>query len=205
VTPALLLVLALGVPDVQAGDLVFHTSRSSQASAIFAATKSPYTHVGLVVRDPAGDLVVFEAKKRAGFTPLQAFLARGVNGRYAVFRPPLDDAQRARLHAEARALVGRPYDLHFAPDEARVYCSEAVDLVLRAVGVELGGWRPTGELDLDAPAVKALFARRWRGHPACAGLTSARACRAKVEPVLILTPADQAAAPSLRLVTTTYP
>lgn len=31
------------------GDIIFHTSRSAQSDAIQRATKSPYSHVGLVL------------------------------------------------------------------------------------------------------------------------------------------------------------
>ena len=42
------------------GDIVFHTSRSSQSLAIQLATKSPYSHMGIVyLRD--GKPFVFEA------------------------------------------------------------------------------------------------------------------------------------------------
>jgi len=47
-------------PTLQAGDLIFQTSKSRQSSAILAATLSPYTHMGIVAKK-GGAWVVIEA------------------------------------------------------------------------------------------------------------------------------------------------
>jgi hypothetical protein len=62
-------------PDVREGDLVFHTSRSSQSQAIQRATGSKYSHMGIVLfRD--GKPFVFEAVQTVRYTPLERWLAR---------------------------------------------------------------------------------------------------------------------------------
>lgn len=73
----------------QAGDIVFHTSLSSQSIAVQAATRSPYSHMGIVLMKH-GKPYVFEAVQPVKYTPLQAWLDRGKNKRYVVKRlaPP---------------------------------------------------------------------------------------------------------------------
>ena len=67
------------------GDIIFHTSQSSQSKAIEAATNSPYTHMGIlyVKNDNA---YVFEAAKTVKLTPLWEWIQRGKNNKYVVKR-----------------------------------------------------------------------------------------------------------------------
>src|SRR5688500_9444179 len=94
------------------GDVIFHTSRSTQSAAIQRATHSPYSHMGLVLyRD--GKPFVFEAIATVRYTPLASWIARGDGGRYVVKRlaSPLTKTQVAKLRAGAAAFEGKPYDL----------------------------------------------------------------------------------------------
>lgn len=65
--------LALFIPsgrsyEPQTGDVIFHTSRSSQSLAIQQATDSPYSHMGMVVIRN-GKPYVFEASRQVVYTP----------------------------------------------------------------------------------------------------------------------------------------
>jgi len=72
-------------PRVQSGDLVFQTSKSDQSYAIMWASKSVYSHVGIVEVD--GDKkYVIEAIKTVSRTPFDQWVKRGRLKRYAVFR-----------------------------------------------------------------------------------------------------------------------
>lgn len=152
------------------GDLVFHTSRSSQSQAIALATDSPWTHVGLVFVED-GRPVVYEAIQPVSRTPLEAWVRRGVGAHVRVKR--LVDADRvltpevvAAMRAHARAWLGRPYDAWFQWDDARLYCSELVyKLYARDAGVELGPLVPMRSLRLGEPAVQALIAKRLGQRP----------------------------------------
>jgi len=65
------------------GDIIFHTSQSSQSAAIQLARKSEYSHMGIVyVRD--GRPVVFEAVEPVKATLLDEWVARGEDGHYVV-------------------------------------------------------------------------------------------------------------------------
>jgi hypothetical protein len=157
---------AIAMPQVQEGDLIFHTSRSAQSQAVQQATRSPYSHMGVVlVRD--GQPQVFEASATVRFTPLAQWIARGEGGRYVLKRlreaPRLLDEQALRrLHAEAEPLLGRRYDLTFEWSDQRLYCSELVwKLYQRALGVEIGAVQQIRDFDLSAPAVRAKMRERY--------------------------------------------
>jgi hypothetical protein len=99
------------------GDIVFHTSRSAQSVAIQKATRSPYSHMGIVyLRD--GEPFVFEAVQPVKLTPLSAWIARGSDGRFVAKRLRdadrlLDAAALRRMQRVGEELRGRPYDLYF--------------------------------------------------------------------------------------------
>ena len=92
---------------------IFQTSASSQSAAIQRATRSPWSHMGVVfLRD--GVPFVFEAVDPVRATPLARWVARGVGGRFVVKRLKdagtvlTPDAVRA-LRRETERFLGRHY------------------------------------------------------------------------------------------------
>jgi hypothetical protein len=149
-------------PALQAGDVVFHTSRSRQSAAIGLATRSPWTHVGIVDLGSGGKPVVIEAIGRVSATDWRTFRGRG-RGDVLVLRPRgLDARARARVVAEARRFLGRPYDARFGWDDERLYCSELVAKAFaRGAKVELGRKERLG--DLRIAGLEAAIRERWGG------------------------------------------
>lgn len=145
------------------GDVIFHTSRSTQSLAIQRATHSPWSHVGVVFfRD--GQPFVYEAIATVRYTPLETWTARGDAGRYVVkrLRRPLDAKQVAKLRSAAKSFEGKPYDLYFEWSNRRIYCSELVwKLYHDAIGVELGELQQLRAFDLTDPAVRAKMKERY--------------------------------------------
>lgn len=151
------------------GDIVFQTSKSSQSLAIQLATRSPYSHMGIVyLRD--GQPFVFEAVQPVKLTPLGAWIERGEKGRFVVKR--LRDAD-TRLTADrldkmrqvGESFTGRDYDLYFEWSDDRIYCSELVWKVFeRGAGIELGRRQSMAEFDLSHPAVRAKLKERYGDH-----------------------------------------
>lgn len=174
---ALLVTLAFYVSGTAAaqysprtGDIIFHTSRSSQSLAVQQATHSRYSHMGIVfVQD--GEPFVFEAVQTARFTPLTAWIRRGEGGHFVAKR--LRNAERvltasnvAKLAAEARKLEGKKYDLYFEWSDERMYCSELVwKIYQRATGLQIGQTQQLHDFDLASPAVKKKIQQRWQGSP----------------------------------------
>lgn len=150
-------------PQLRDGDIIFHTSRSSQSLAIQRATGSRYSHMGVIVhRD--GKPYVFEAIGRVSYTPLQPWIERGVGGRYVVrrLRKPLSAAQATALRGSMAAFQGRPYDPAFEWSDRRIYCSELVwKLYQRALGIRIGELQRLRDFRLEDPAVRAKLRERY--------------------------------------------
>lgn len=141
------------------GDIVLHKSSSRQSEALAAATRSPYTHMGLVFwRDDRPQ--VLEAVQPVRWTPLERWVARGREGHVVVLRPK-QTVDVAAVRRAADRYLGRDYDLLFAWSDDRIYCSELVTKAYRtATGLELGDLVPLSTFDLEAAPVRALVQER---------------------------------------------
>lgn len=161
---ASLLACAAGAADpLLDGDIIFHTSRSSQSLAIQRATHSPYSHMGVILHRN-GQPFVFEAIGKVQYTPLQKWIARGDQQAYVVKRlkAPLTEPQARKLRTSAARYAGKPYDLYFEWSDERIYCSELVWKMYRdALGIEIGARQKLREFDLSDPAVKAKMRERY--------------------------------------------
>jgi len=154
------------LPDVNEGDIIFHTSRSTQSLAVQQATNSRYSHMGIILFRE-GKPTVFEASARVKYTPLNEWIARGTDGRYVLKR--LKTAQQAltpdaleKLRKTADTFAGKPYDLTFEWSDERIYCSELVWKIYdRALGIRIGELQKIREFNLDAPAVKQKIKERY--------------------------------------------
>src|SRR5262249_45443635 len=118
------------LPRLHDGDIIFHTSRSSQSLAIQRATGSAYSHMGIVFFRQ-GKPYVLEAASTVRYTPLSSWISRGTGGHFVVKRlrtadQVLTPEARGRLRMQAEAFLGKPYDLTFEWSDQRVYCSELV-------------------------------------------------------------------------------
>lgn len=150
-------------PALRAGDLVFETSTSSQSWAIQWATRSPWSHVGIV--DVAEDgAFVIEALGKVSRTPWKAWRRRaGRGGELLVLRPrAVPEAGRAAAVARAKAFLGRRYNPRFGWGDDRIYCSElVVKAYERAAGISLG--RRERLRDLRLFGIRGAAERRWGG------------------------------------------
>ena len=72
--------------NLKEGDIIFQTSNTSQTFAILFASKSVYTHMGLLKRLENGDFVVVEAAGPVRETPLKSWIERGIFGRITIKR-----------------------------------------------------------------------------------------------------------------------
>jgi uncharacterized protein YycO len=151
---------------VKDGDIIFHTSRSSQSSAIQRATGSRYGHMGIIfIRK--GIPVVYEAVQTVRYTPLRRWTARGDGGHFVVKR--LRDADRIltagaikKLMSVAATFEGKPYDLTFEWSDERIYCSELVwKIYERALGVKIGALQQLRDFNLDDPTVRRKMKERY--------------------------------------------
>lgn len=148
------------------GDVVFQTSRSSQSLAIQLATKSPYSHMGIVyVRNDRP--FVFEAIQPVTLTPLDEWIARGERGHFVAKRlrnadSLLTSETLQAMRAAGERFVGKDYDLYFEWSDERIYCSELVWKVFdEGAGIEIGERQTMADFDLTHPAVQAKLKERF--------------------------------------------
>jgi hypothetical protein len=147
------------------GDIIFHESRSSQSKAIQLATRSLYSHMGIVYREK-GQWFVYEAVQPVKLTPLAQWIVRGRDGHFVVKRLKdaslLTPAVMKRMRAAGDRYRGKDYDLYFEWSDARIYCSELVwKIYKQGAGVEIGRLQRLREFDLSHPAVRAKMRERY--------------------------------------------
>ncbi len=150
----------------QNGDLIFHTSRSAQSQAIQLATKSKYSHCGIIYEDK-GQYFVFEAVQPVSSTPLAKWIDRGEGGHFVVKRlknadQVLTSSALAKMKAVGEEFTGKDYDLTFEWSDDKIYCSELIWKVYqRATGLEVGKLEKLKDFDLSAKPVQAKMRERY--------------------------------------------
>lgn len=147
----------------QTGDVIFQTSLSNQSKAIQAATKSKYSHVGIIILKNKKPYV-FEAVEPVKYTELQVWINRGQNKHYVIKRleSGLSEAAEKKLQQDAKAFEGKHYDLVFEWSDNKIYCSELVwKLYKSAADIELAPLAKLGSFDLTHPAVKTKLKERY--------------------------------------------
>lgn len=147
----------------QTGDIIFHVLKSLQSLGIQKATKSRYSHMGLIV-NKNGKSWVLEAVQPVKYTALQQWIDRGVERHYVVkrFKTNLTVQQKQTLIKNAEQYLGQPYDLYFEWDNRALYCSEIVWKAYHdALGIELAPLSKLKQFDLSSSEVKQLMQQRY--------------------------------------------
>lgn len=134
----------------QEGDVIFQSLPHSRlVTAIEGATRSPFSHCGIVAQED-GRWVVYEALRPVGPTPLGDFIGRGRGGAFEVYRFQAEQQQHIpQVLANVRKYLGRPYDERYRLDDnaEAIYCSELIYLAYhQATGERLGKLVTLGEL-----------------------------------------------------------
>ncbi len=150
----------------QNGDLIFQTSLSGQSKAVQLATKSVYSHCGIIYKE-GNQFFVFEAVQPVKRTRLDKWIARGQDGKYVVKRlknanEVLTPAALAKMKAVGDKLKGKNYDLTFEWSDDRIYCSELIwKIYQRATGIEIGKLGKLSDFDLTSAVVKEKMKARY--------------------------------------------
>lgn len=147
------------------GDIVFIVNPSGQGKAIQLATKSKYTHVGIVLIEN-GKTMVYHAVEPVSKNTFDEFVDMSADGKYYIKR--LKDQSKlsqeiiSKMLSEAKSKLGIHYDLGFNWSDEELYCSEFVwKLYNHALGIDLGKLRPLKDFDLTHPAVKDIMKKRY--------------------------------------------
>ncbi len=165
----LLLIACSGLAQrYQNGDIIFQSTPSEHSKAIELATKSSFSHVGIIV-NTEGEWCVIEAVQPVKITPLQVFIDRGINHQFTVKRLKNDSIahtlQANQLLAEAQKHLSKDYDLVFAWDDKEMYCSELVWKIYKnAFNLELCATRKLASFNLTHPVVLRQLAIKYGEH-----------------------------------------
>jgi cell wall-associated NlpC family hydrolase len=152
--------------QIKNGDLIFQTSLSSQSKAIQLATKSKYSHCGIIYLE-GSSFYVFEAIQPVKKTPLDKWIKRGQNGKYVVKRLKnadqiLTPATLAKMKRAGDKFNGKDYDLTFEWSDDKIYCSELIwKIYQRATGIEIGKLAKISTFDLSSEPVKQKMKERY--------------------------------------------
>lgn len=152
-------------PAFKNGDLIFIVNPSGQGKAIQLATRSNFTHVGIIFIEN-GEPMVYHAVEPVSKNTLQEFVDMSADGHYEIRRlkdqTMLSPAKITAMRNEARSKLGLHYDLAFNWSDEELYCSEFVwklyDCVLQ---IRIGALRPLKSFDLNHPLVKARLEQRY--------------------------------------------
>jgi hypothetical protein len=150
----------------QDGDIIFQTSLSDQSIAIQRATRSPYSHCGIVFYRN-GKPYVFEAASTVRFTPIEEWIAGGSGGHFVVRRLKdagtlLSDKAASKLRAAATRFQGKSYDSTFEWSDDRIYCSELVWKAYdRGLSIQIGKLQKMKDFNLSDPIVARKLKERY--------------------------------------------
>ena len=153
--------------EIKEGDIIFQTSTSNQSLPIQLATKSKYSHCGIIYKK-GSNLYVCEAVGPVKLTPIKEWIARGKNNSYIIKR--LKNADKIitsevllKMKQVGNQFKGKLYDATFEWSDNKIYCSELVwKIYERAAGIEIGKLQKLKEFDLSDYRVKEIMKKRYK-------------------------------------------
>jgi uncharacterized protein YycO len=148
------------------GDIVFQTFPSYQSRAIELATKSEFSHVGIILQHH-GRLMVYEAVGPVQYTAVDAWIRRNEHRHFVAKRLKKADSiltkgNLAKLESVASTFEGKPYDFVFGWSDEKLYCSELVWKIFhRALKIDVGNLRKLKDFDLSSAEVREILHERY--------------------------------------------
>jgi len=152
--------------EIKNGDIIFQTSLSGQSKAIQLATKSKYSHCGLIYK-VGNEFYVFEAVQPVKLTPLDKWIARGKDAKYVIKRlknadQVLTPSTLIKMKKVGDQFDQKNYDLTFEWSDDKIYCSELIwKIYQRETGIEIGKLEKLGDFDLTNKLVKQKMKERY--------------------------------------------
>lgn len=152
--------------EIKDGDIIFHTSKSSQSKAIQLATNSKYSHMGIIYKN-GESLFVYEAIQPVKLTPIGEWINRGENGHYVIKRlknanKVLTEETLKKMKTFGEKFKGKNYDLYFEWSDDKIYCSELVWKIYKEnTGIEIGQLEKLSDFDLTNKTVKQKMKERY--------------------------------------------
>ncbi len=158
----------------QNGDIIFQISVSGQGKAIQLATKSVYTHCGIIYTEKnkkgETEYFVFEAIQPVVVTPLQEWINRGDKNHFVIKRlknasQVLTNEVLSNMKDYGKQFLNKDYDIYFGWSDERIYCSELVWKIYKnGANIEVGKLEKLKSFDLSSKEVKKIMHQRY-GNP----------------------------------------
>jgi predicted DNA-binding WGR domain protein len=152
--------------QIKNGDLIFQTSVSKQSKAIQLATKSKYSHCGIIYQN-GKDFYVLEAIQPVQLTLLRNWINRGKDGKYVIKRLKNSDKVLtsiviSKMKNIGEKFKGKNYDFTFDWSDDKIYCSELIWKIYKeATGLEIGKLQKLKGFDLTNPVVRTKMRERY--------------------------------------------
>lgn len=153
-------------PELHDGDIIFQSSKSSQSKAIQLATKSKYSHMGIIYK-MNNETYVFEAIQPVKMTLLSDWINRGQKGHFVVKR--LKNSEKLltpnvslKMKKVGNRFIGKDYDIYFEWSDDKIYCSELVWKIYKeAANIEIGKLERLENFDLSSKVVKKMLVKKY--------------------------------------------
>lgn len=152
---------------IKDGDIIFQTSLSTQSKAIQLATKSKYSHCGIIFKQK-NNYYVFEAVQPVKITSLEKWITRGKDSHYVIKR--LKEADKIltperlqKMKQVGQSFMGKNYDRTFEWSDDKMYCSELIwKIYQRTCNIEVGKLEKLADFDLTDKTVKLKLKERYQ-------------------------------------------
>jgi uncharacterized protein YycO len=152
--------------EIHNADIIFQTSVSQQSQALQLATKSKYSHCGIIYKN-GNDYFVFEAVQPVKLTPLSEWIDRGQNGHFVIKRlknaaQVLNSKSIEIMKNEGAKFKNKNYDYTFEWNDDKIYCSELIwKIYKRAIGIEICKLEKLKDFDITNNEVKKKLKERY--------------------------------------------
>lgn len=151
---------------IKSGDIIFQISLSSQSKAIALATKSIYTHCGIIY-EKDNIFFVYEAVQPVKLTPIKTWIKREKDKHYVIKR--LKNADKIltkevlkNMENYSKQFQGKNYDIYFSWSDDKIYCSELIWKIYKeTTGLEIGKLQKLKDFDLTSPEVQQKMKERY--------------------------------------------
>jgi hypothetical protein len=150
----------------QDGDIIFQTSESRQCEAVRIATKSKFSHCGIIFFIE-GKQFVFEAVQPVRITPLEDWIKHGKDSKYVVKRLKnaatiLNAETLEKMKSYGSQFMGKEYDAYFEWTDDRIYCSELIWKVYKnGTGLQLCNLQKLKDFNLEDERVQKILKERY--------------------------------------------
>ena len=154
-----------GIESLKDGDIIFQTSQSVQCEAVRIATRSKFSHCGIIFTRDTKKFVL-EAVQPVKITPFEEWIKHGKNNCYLVKRLKdtllLNNQKMVNMKHIGTQFINKDYDLYFEWSDDKIYCSELVWKIYKeGAGIELCKQETLKSFNLKNSKVQEILKQRY--------------------------------------------